>query len=165
MAAFTFRPLVEQLDGRCLLSANPVIAIDSVGVAEGDTGQTALVFHVTLSKASSRQVSVDFATAGGSATAGVDFVGQTGTLTFAPGETARTITVLVNGDTDVEGNESFSVDLSGAKGASIGTAIGYGTIDNDDVYLNTYPDPNTGWPIPDQPYVDNSDSDSPYYGT
>jgi Calx-beta domain len=167
MSAFTFRPQVEQLDSRVLPSANPVIAIDSVGVAEGDTGQTALVFHVTLSKASSHQVSVNFATGGGSATAGVDFVGQTGRLTFNPGETAKTITVLVNGDTDYEGDESFSVNLSGASRASIGTATGVGTIRNDDPSVlppGDYIDPDTGYVIPSQPGdSDPYAADNPYY--
>ena len=67
MSAFTFRPQVEQLDGRCLPSANPAISIGDAYVTEGDSGQTAIVFPVSLSKASSRQVSVNFATADGSA--------------------------------------------------------------------------------------------------
>ena len=72
MSTSTFRPQVEQLDGRCLPSANPAITISDPYVTEGNSGQTAIVFHVTLSKASSRQVSVDFATADGGARVGDD---------------------------------------------------------------------------------------------
>jgi hypothetical protein len=165
---------VEQLDGRCLPSANPVISISDVSHAEGDSGQTAFVFTVTLSKASSKQVSVDFATADGTATAGEDYAGQpggkdyisqAGRLTFAPGETAKTITVLVNGDTDIEGNGQFAVNLSGASGAKIADAQGVGTILNDDVYPGTYPDPYTGVPIPPQPGVEDPAADeAQHYG-
>ena len=174
MSASTFLPQVEQLDGRCLPSANPAITISDAYITEGNSGQTAIVFHVTLSKASSRQVSVDFATADGSARVGEDYagqpggkdyIGQAGRLTFAPGETTKTITVLVNGDTVIEGNESFAVNLSGASGAKIADAQGVGTILNDDVYPGTYPDPNTGWPIPPQPGVEDPVADeAQHYG-
>ena len=174
MSAFTFRPQVEQLDGRCLPSANPAITISDPYVTEGNSGQTAIVFHVTLSKASSRQVSVDFATADGGARVGEDYAGQptgkdyisqAGRLTFSPGETAKTITVLVNGDTVVEGNESFSVNLSGAASAKISDTQGVSMIRNDDVYPGTYPDPYMGWPIPPQPGVEDPAADeAQHYG-
>jgi hypothetical protein len=138
MSAFTFRPQVEQLDGRCLPSANPTISIGDAFVTEGDSGQTALVFTVSLSKASSREVSVNYATADDqglwiSAIAGSDYVPTAGKLTFAPGETTKTITVLVNGETDYEDDEHFFVDLSSARGAKIADATGYGLILNDDL--------------------------------
>ena len=174
MSPFSFRPQVEQLDGRCLPSGNPTLSISDASVAEGDGGQPALVFTVTLSKATTRQVSVNFATADGSATAGEDYIGQpggkdyisqTGRLTFAPGETAKTITILVNGDTVVEGHERFAVNLSGASRAKIADATGIGTILNDDLYPGTYIDPYTGWPIPPQPGDDGTECtpDNPYY--
>ena len=174
MSTFTFRPQVEQLDGRCLPSANPAISIGDAYVTEGDSGQTAIVFTVSLSKASSRQVCVNFATADGSARAGEDYAGQpggkdyisqAGKLTFAPGETSKTITVLVNGDTDIEGNGQFAVNLSGASGAKIADAQGVGTIRNDDVYPGTYPDPYTGVPIPPQPGLEDPAADeAQHYG-
>jgi hypothetical protein len=155
---------VERLDGRCLPSGNPAVSISDASVTEGDSGQSALVFHVTLSRASSREVSVNFATAGGSAAAGEDFVGRTGKLTFAPGETYKTISVLVNGDPNVERHEQFSINLSGASRATIADATGVGTIHNDDVYPNSYPDPYTGWPLPVQPGDgDPYAADNPYY--
>jgi hypothetical protein len=128
MSRFLFRPQVESLDGRCLPSGNPTISINDVGLEEGNTGQTAFVFTVTLSKASRREVSVQYATGDGTAIAGSDYVPTEGKLTFAPGETTKTITVLVNGDTDYENYESFLVELSSARGAKIADAIGYGVI-------------------------------------
>jgi hypothetical protein len=133
MSRPSFRPQLETLGCRCLPSANPALSISDVALAEGNLGQTAFVFTVTLSQASSGQVSVRYATANGSATAGDgDFVGKSGTLTFAPGETTKTITVLVNGDKKREPSEQFYVNLSQARNATIADARGIGTILNDD---------------------------------
>ncbi|MFO7691393.1 MAG: Calx-beta domain-containing protein [Cryobacterium sp.] len=100
---------------------------------EGDAGTTDAVFTVSISKAIDRVVTVAYATANGTATAGSDFVATSGTLTFPAGSTAvQTITVLVNGDTDVEPNETFFVDLSSPMNATIAVGRGTGTILNDD---------------------------------
>ena len=82
--------------------------------------------------ASSQTVTVSYATADGTATAGSDYVAQTGNLSFAPGETARTISVTVNGDTRIERDETFLVNLSSPSGATIADAQGRATIRNDD---------------------------------
>ncbi|MFO0668042.1 MAG: Calx-beta domain-containing protein [Polyangiaceae bacterium] len=63
---------------------------------------------------------------------GQDYFPAIGTLTFLPGETTKTITVLVRKDIGVEGNETFFVNLSGAVGATLSDAQGQGTITNDD---------------------------------
>jgi outer membrane autotransporter protein len=84
-------------------------------------------------------VSVNYATADGTATAGSDYVARSGTLTFAPGTTAQGVAVTVNGDTTVEPNETFSVGLSGASNASIARATGTGTILNDDAVVTVGP--------------------------
>ena len=90
MNRFSFRPQVESLDGRCLPSASPAISIGDVTLAEGHVGQTALVFTVSLSEASSTPVSVRYRTANGTATTGdSDFIGKAGTLKFAPGRRPR----------------------------------------------------------------------------
>ena len=148
------------LDGRCLPSVNPTIAISNAYVEEGDSGQTAVVFHVTLSQPSSREVSVNFATQDGTAKAGDDYEAVSGTLTFAPGETDKTITVLVNGDTIFESEmastlsayESFNVNLSGAgRGVKIADAQGVGLIIDDDpnpyadILENQPPPTGYGW--------------------
>ena len=75
---------------------------------------------------------VDFATSNGSAAAGSDYTAQSGTVTFAPGETSKTISIAVQGDRRREGNETFFVNLSDAQGASIVDGLGLGTILNDD---------------------------------
>src|SRR5262249_16912578 len=129
----SFRPQLERLGDRVLPSANPAIRICDVAHAEGHSGRTAFVFTVSLSQPSSTEVTVRYATANGSArTVDGDFVGKSGTVKFAPGETTKTITVLVNGDTKVEADKQFYVNLSQARNAVIADAQGIGTILNDD---------------------------------
>ena len=80
-------------------------------------------FTVNRTGGSDGPVSVNFATADGTATAGSDFVGQTGTLNFADGVTSQTITVVITDDDVDENDETFSVAISGAGGgATLGTA-------------------------------------------
>jgi len=112
----------------------PSISINDVSVAEGNTGTTNAVFTVTLSPASGQTVTLNYSTANGSATAGSDYVATSGTLTFNPGDTTKTITVLVNGDTVVEANEDFFVNLSNVVNATIADGQGLGTIINDDTF-------------------------------
>jgi len=110
------------------------ISIDDVTKSEGDAGATDFTFTVSLSSAPTIAVTVDYATADDTATAGSgDYVSTGGTLTFVAGETTKTVTVTVNGDTAVENNETFFVNLSNAVGAKIFDAQGKGTINNDDV--------------------------------
>ena len=85
-------------------------------------------FVVTLAQPSNQTVTVRYATSNGTATGGDDYVATTGTLTFAPGETSKTISVVVLGDTVAEGAESFLVTLSSPTGATVGDGIGTGTI-------------------------------------
>jgi hypothetical protein len=78
-------------------------------------------------------VTVDFTTGDGTATAPSDYAATDGTLTFAPGETAKTVTVQVNGDTRKEPNETFNLNLANATGnATIADGQAVGTIVNDD---------------------------------
>src|SRR5207244_1787079 len=96
-------------------------------------GTTALSFTVTLSASSTQTVTVNFATADATATtANNDYQPASGTLTFNPRTTSQTITVLVNSDTTFENDEAFTVNLSNARNATIGTGTGTGTIQNDD---------------------------------
>ncbi|MBA2556556.1 MAG: hypothetical protein H0V12_04300 [Chloroflexi bacterium] len=105
-----------------------------MSTAEGDSGTTDLTFTVTLSAAAEGTETVDFDTADGTATAPSDYTARSGTLTFTAGETSQTITVSVNGDTDVESDETFFVDLSDLSlGAdAIEDGRGRATIRNDD---------------------------------
>jgi hypothetical protein len=115
------------------LSADtPLIGIGDATVTEGHTGTRTATFTVTLSTASAGSVTVAFATANGTATAGSDYQAATGTLTFAPGETSKTVTVLVNGDRVGEPNETFLVNLSGATGGVVAAGQGVGTIVDDE---------------------------------
>ena len=94
-----------------------------------DTGTVTAVFTVTLSAPSSQPVTVYYATADGTATAGSnDYVPISGTLTFAPGETTMTITVVVNPDKKKDADETFFVDLSGAVNALVLDDQGLGLI-------------------------------------
>ena len=114
--------------------APPSLSINDVSIAEGNSGTKQLTFTVTLSKASGQNVSVNFATANGTAVSSSDYAAQNGTLTFAPGSAlTRTINITINGDTIVEGNETFFIFLSAATNASIAKARGVATITNDDV--------------------------------
>ena len=110
----------------------PAISINNVTVTEGNSGTTNAVLTVTLSQTSTSTVTVNYATANGTATAGSDYVAQSGTLTFTAGQTSKTVTVAVNGDTSVEPNETFVVNLSAPVGATIADSQGVGTINNDD---------------------------------
>ncbi len=121
-----------------LFAPSASIAAASAMLAEGASGSRAFTFTVSLSAADSVARSVTWTVAGSGANpaGGADFGGAlpSGTLTFAPGETSRSITVHVTGDTLVEPDETFSVTIAAASsGVTIGTAAATGTILNDDV--------------------------------
>jgi len=117
-----------------LNAAPPVgISISGGSVAEGSAGTTPLTFTVTLAAAAASTVTVNYSTTNGTAAAGSDFTAASGTLTFTPGETSKTIVVDVIGDSTFEANETFSLALSGVSAnARITTASATGTIVNDD---------------------------------
>jgi Calx-beta domain len=110
----------------------PTVSINNVSANEGNSGTTPFVFTVSLSAPSAATVTVNFATADGTATSGSDYTAASGIVTFAPGQTTQTITVNVLGDTVVEPNETFVVNLSTPTNAAIAVAQGTGTIVNDD---------------------------------
>ena len=110
----------------------PAVSINDVSVTEGNSGTKTASFTVTLSNVSSQTVSVNFATSAGTATAGSDYASTSGTLTFTPGQTSRSINVTINGDTTLEANETFTVNLSSPVGSTIADGQGVGTITNDD---------------------------------
>jgi hypothetical protein len=90
----------------------PSIAIHNVSISEGDSGTVTMVFSVTLSTSSASIVSVDYATSDGSATAGVDYQATSGSLQFSAGTIDQTINVTIEGDTEIEANETLVVTLS-----------------------------------------------------
>jgi hypothetical protein len=111
----------------------PDLAVTDVSTDEGNSGQKPVQFSVSLTKASPLKASVAFATRDGSATAGSDYVAASGNLVFAPGETTKSISVSIIGDTAVEADETFSVALSSPVNASLGKASATATITNEDV--------------------------------
>ena len=110
----------------------PSLSITDVTVTEGDGGTVNAIFTVKLAASSTQTVSVRYATANGTATSSSDFMAKNGTLSFAPGQTTQTITVALIGDTLVEANETFRVNLSVPTNAVITDGIGICTIVNDD---------------------------------
>jgi hypothetical protein len=110
----------------------PFLSIGDVSVTEGDAGTRTATFTVGLSAASAQTVTVDYATADGSATAGSDYVATSGTLTFPSGSTTQSFPVTVSGDTVVEPDETFVVNLSGSAHATIADGQGTATINDDE---------------------------------
>jgi hypothetical protein len=110
----------------------PTISIPDLSQSEGNAGTSTMTLAVTLDRASSSTITVDYATTSGTATAGVDYVAASGTLTFTPGQTSKNVVVTVNGDGSYENDETFTVGLSNASSASIADPSGLGTIANDD---------------------------------
>ena len=117
----------------------PSVSIGESSATEGDVGTTTMSFPVTLSAASAQPVSVTYATADGTATAPSDYASTSGTLTFDPGERSKTISVAVVADTAIEQDESFSVAISGALGATIAVGTASGRITNDDTQVPIAP--------------------------
>jgi hypothetical protein len=110
----------------------PTVSISSAVTGEGNSGTRGLTFTVTLSRASTVPVTVRWGTANGTAVAGSDYAAGSATLTFAPGQTQKTVTVQVRGDRTRERDEYFLVRLSNPGHAVVGTGTGVGGVRNDD---------------------------------
>ena len=112
---------------------NVALSINDVSVAEGAIGQRSVNFTVSLSFPIPQPISVHYNTVNGTATAPTDYTAIPDTVLNIPANTASaTITVMVNGDTIFEGNETFTVHLSNPTGADITDADGVGTIADDE---------------------------------
>jgi hypothetical protein len=112
----------------------PTISISDAIVAEGDSGTKNLLFTVTLDTDTVNMVTVDYTTSDtGSAVGNTDYVTSSGTLEIPAGSTTGTITILVVGDTEIEGDESFKITLSNAVAGTLGNTEATGTILNDDI--------------------------------
>jgi subtilisin family serine protease len=128
--------IAEKRGEGIIIDDDPSMSIGDVAVVEGDAGTTDIVFTVSLSSPPLKTIAVDFATANRTAMADEDYLAQSGTLTFLPGESAeQTIVVPVLGDTAEEPNETFVVNLSNLQGAVLNEAEGIGTIITDDGLL------------------------------
>ena len=110
----------------------PSITINDASVVEGNTGTKTAIFDVNLSNPSFQSISVTLTTSDRTAAAGSDYVAKTANVTLNPSQTATTFTVVVNGDTKSEPNESFLVSLTNPTNATIARAQAVGTILDDD---------------------------------
>jgi CSLREA domain-containing protein len=115
----------------------PELSIDDATVTEGTTPEA--VFTVRLTKPSAQTVTVDFATTGGTASAGSDYQATSGTLTFAPRVTSQEVHVTINDDVVDESDETFFVNLGNAANATVSDAQGIGTITDNDPPPDTTP--------------------------
>ncbi len=118
-----------------VVAGGPVASLaGNVAVTEGNAGTTAATFTVNLAPTSASPVTVRYATSDGTATtADGDYVAKVDSVTVPANTASATFSVNVNGDVKFEGNETFTVTLTGATGATVGVpASGTGTIQNDD---------------------------------
>lgn len=114
----------------------PEVSISDAAANEGNSGVSTLSFNVSLSAAQSTDVTLDYASANGGATAGEDYVAANASLIVPAGQTMATIDVTINGDTEVESDENFSLTLSNlSTNATFGDSTATGTILNDDINI------------------------------
>jgi uncharacterized repeat protein (TIGR01451 family) len=111
------------------------MAVEPAVVTEGDTGTAGAAFRLVLHDTvpAGPPVTASFATGGGSATPGADYLPATGVVTFPPGLPVQAVTVAVVGDAQVEGDEWFGLQISNPQGAGIVVGEASGTIVDDDV--------------------------------
>ncbi|HEV7683076.1 MAG TPA: Calx-beta domain-containing protein, partial [Pyrinomonadaceae bacterium] len=109
----------------------PNVSVTNASVNEGDTGTVAANFNSTLSAPTNHQVTVKYLPNGGNATSGVDYSNASGSVVFAPGETAKTFAVSVTGDTIDEVDETFNLSLTASVGILTSNQV-IGTIVDDD---------------------------------
>ncbi len=110
----------------------PRVSVADTYLVEGDAGFAVMRFTVRLTNPSAQSVSVDYATADGTAAAGVDYIGRTGTLTFAPGQSSLTVDVNVPNNLGAQGHRAFDLVLSNAKQATLARDRATGTIIDDE---------------------------------
>ena len=114
---------------------DPVVSIADTRIPESDGGPTEAEFSVVLTPASEQIVTVDYTTEDGTAEAGKDYAATSGTLTFAAGETTKTINVAILDDALVEPYEALAVTLSNPSNARLADAMATGTVTNDDTKI------------------------------
>ena len=113
----------------------PSISINDVSVTEGNSGTKAATFTLTLSGPSVEAIAVRAVTAPGTATAATDYSSLNSVVIFQPGTVTRTLDVTILGDTILELNETFTVNLTEAFATTVADGQGIGTILDDDTLL------------------------------
>lgn len=148
-----FTVTITSVDGFALSGSPQTVTINDddgrfsinspAAITEGDVGQKDLNLTITLSPAMNTAVDVNYATADVTAFAGSDYVATSGTLTFAPGEISKTVTVKVIGDTVYETptTETLNIAITSPSGVTILTSPGVGTITDDDARVVTISNP------------------------
>ena len=129
----------------------PAISVSDATVPEAEGA--VLVFTATLSHASSRTVTVDYATSDGTAQAGSDYTAASGTLTFNAGDTSQTVSVTVLTDSDDESQETLTLTLSNPSHATLDDATGTGTIENGESSSGIQEEPPAEDPPAETPVV------------
>lgn len=127
--------VLADTDGRGLIKNDdsiPKVSVSNSSVKEGDSGTVDAAFSLSLSRASSQDVTVTYGTSDDSAVAGSDYTGVDDEVTFAAGIKARTAKVTVIGDTVNEPAERFYFDVQSTTNADLGDGAAVGTITNDD---------------------------------
>ena len=120
--------------------STPSISTANVTANVGSAAAASAVFTVSLSKAATTPVTVQYATADGTAKAGVDYTAKSGTLTFPAGTTTQTVSVAIPAAAAWKADSAFTLNLSSPGGATLGTTSATGTIHN----LNTPPAAGNG---------------------
>ncbi|MEA2734469.1 MAG: hypothetical protein QOE14_920 [Humisphaera sp.] len=126
---------------------NPSISISNVSRAEGNSGQTAYEFVVSLSSVSEKEIWVNFATASGTAVSSgtnKDYIANSGTFTVYRGQKSTSLVIYVNGDTRSESDETFVVNLTQPNNVTIADSQGVATIINDETRGKRWVGPLTG---------------------
>jgi len=121
-----------------IANTHPALSVSDIGVVEGDSGLRSAVFTVRLNPASGTNVTVSYATSDGTATAGVDYTAASGDLTFLAGQTAKTVSVNILGDTLTEGDEHFLLTLSNPFNALLSNSVARCVIWDDELPPNIY---------------------------
>ncbi|MFM7425882.1 MAG: Calx-beta domain-containing protein [Elainella sp.] len=144
-----FSPTVQTASVTVTAPDLPSLLVNDITVLEGNSGSTDALFTISLSGPSSRPVSVSYQVVSGTATPGQDYralppAALSGTVSFAAGETSKTVPVSVLGDRLAEPTETFSLQLSSAVSARLAKPSGVATIQNDD---GSPEDPSPGQPL------------------
>ncbi|RZJ44657.1 MAG: hypothetical protein EON86_02910, partial [Brevundimonas sp.] len=118
--------------GSFSVGGSMAFSIGDASVTEGDTGVQTMTFTISRTNGAGA-ATVNWATSDGTATAGSDYVATSGTASFADGQTTTTVTVTINGDATVEGDETLNITLTNPSTGTIADGAGVGTILNNDV--------------------------------
>ena len=136
-SALPTKPVNYTINGQSLSGINPppslpTISVADVSIGEGNSGSKNETFTITLSAAATSNVTMNYATRNDTATAGSDYTATSGKITFAPGQTSKTVNVSVAGDSVFESDEDFFLDLSAPVGATLARGSAMGMVTNDD---------------------------------